>query len=228
MWCVLAAASAVLPLARSATASELPLIVLPCAPSSRGPLLFLVKRVLVENANGAVTQPSVPAWAGQWTPVAGSPEITTASTITLALRLFAAQTGQTIPGASAAIVQADQSDLEVAKIVIVPTTEAVLAQLAAAAAQAIATGSPSQRVLDEVDVLSSTEALERIGPVPAPPDGWASWVVANVYAGTTPDGLDTTFPVLVSLLSARSVQPATLFRQALLGVGTACGGAPAS
>lgn len=228
--CLAAAASAAPSLARTAAAGEQPLVVLPCAPSSRGPLVFLGRRTLVESPNGAVgagVPPFVPAWAGQWTPVAGSLEVTTTSTITLAARLFAAQTGQTIPGASAAIVQADQTDLEVVKVVVVPTTEAVLEQLVAAAEQAIATGAPSQHVLDEVAVVSGAEALERIGPVSPPPDGWAAWVVTNVYGGTTPGALDVTFPVLVAQLSARSVQLATPFRQALLGAGTACGGAGA-
>lgn len=222
--CVVAAVGPLV-MARCAAASELPLVVLPCAPSSRGPLVLLGRRVFVQGTS--TSTPSVPAWAGQWTPVTGSPELTTTSVITLALRLFAAQTGQTIPGASGAIVRADTSDAEVAKIVIVPTSEAALTQLAAAAEQAIAAGSASQDVFAEVAVLPTVEAVERLGPVAVPPGGWAPWVIENVYGGAAPSALDVAFPLLVNLLAARSMQPATLFQQAFLGVGAACGGAPA-
>lgn len=220
--CIVVAAGAALSCARVAGAIEQPLIVLPCAPSSDGPRVLLGRRVFVQGELGASTQPSVPAWAGQWTPIAGSPEIVTTSTITLALRLFASQTGQTIPGASAAVVQADTSDFEITKVVLVPTTGQALEQLAAAAGDAIDAGSPLQPVLDEVAVVSVAEALERIGPVAPPQDGWDSWVIANVYDGVPPGALDTTFPLLVSLLTERSVQSATSFRQALLGVATVC------
>ncbi|MFN8601725.1 MAG: hypothetical protein U0842_14750 [Candidatus Binatia bacterium] len=220
--CIVVAAGAALPCARVAVAIEQPLIVLPCAPSSLGPRVLLGRRVLVQGELGASTQPSVPAWAGQWTPIAGSPEILTTSTITLALRLFAAQTGQAIPGASAAVVQADASDFEITKVVLVPTTEQALEQIAAAAGDAIDAESPLQPVLDEVAVVSVAEALERIGPVAPPQDGWAAWVIANVYGGVPQGALDTTLPTLVALLSERSVQPATSFRQALLGVATVC------
>jgi hypothetical protein len=171
--------------------------------------------------------PFVPAWAGQWTPIVGSAPVTSTSLITLASRLFAAQTGQPLPNTSAAVVRSDLSDDQASQVVLVPMSAARLERLAADAQQTLGTGSTQQGWLAEVQVMTLGEALLRIGPVPPPANGWAAYVVQQVYGGMSPGALDTTFPLLVSMVSARSVQPATPFQQAFLGIGNACGGDPA-
>lgn len=215
-------------LAPVAAAGEQPLVVLPCASSGDGARVLFGRRVLVQTGGGAdVQSPFVPAWAGQWTPITGSVAVTSTSVITLAARLFTAQTGQPLPGASSARVLSDQSDDAASKVVVVPMSDQQLEQLATATQESITAGSPRQGWLAEVQVVTTAEALQRMGPVPPPEGGWAAYVVQRVYGGMQPGALDTTFPVLVGVLSARSQQPPTMFQEALLGVGAVCGAAAA-
>lgn len=217
----------VLPLVREAAATELPLIVLPCAPTGDGTSILLARRVPIQTEGGPGEQvPFVPAWAGQWTPIAGSVPATSTSVITLAARLFAAQTGQPLPNTSSAVVRSDLSDDQVSQVVLVPMSEAQLERLAADAQQSLGSGGTRQGWLAEIQAVALADALVRIGPVPPPASGWAAYVVQQVYAGMPPGALDTTFPLLVSMVSTRSVEPATPFQQAFLGIGKACGGSP--
>lgn len=221
--------SAALPqLGGSASGGALPIVVVPCAPAAPGPRVLLAQRVLLQTWSGGQTQPpTVPSFAGQWGPVFGSPSASGSSVQQAAVRLFAAQTAQPLPNAAKATVQAEQSDFVMTEYVIVPMSEAVLDRLAAATAQAIVSRAPQQGVLSTVESLSLPEALERLGPIAPPADGWEAFVVAQAFAGQQPGPLDIEVPALTTMLTYRTVQTSDTFQQALLLAGRVCASTPA-
>lgn len=186
--------------------------------------MLLAQRVLLQTWSGGQTQspPTIPNWAGQWGTIAGSAFAGGRPPVQTASQLFLAQTGVTLPSLANATVQADSSDFELFQYVFVPLTQAQLTELVDDVNQAIATNVATEGVLSTVAAVSSTEALLRMGPVPAPPNGWSSFLVEEAYGGQEPGALDVTFPILVQLITSRTTMSDEIFQEALLLLPSAC------
>jgi hypothetical protein len=214
-------------LARSAQAAGVPLAVIPCAPATPSPRVLLVQRVLVQTRSGGRSQPAtIPAFAGQWGPIAGSVASSSQPVQSVAARLFYAQTGVALTAASGGRVFSDENDFELAQTVVVPETEAELARLAEEVNQAIAAGAPQEGVLSSVESVPLGDAVARLGPVAPPEGGWPSYIVRAAFGGQMPGALDVEFPILVQQIAFRTQMVSDAFQTALLLAARSCGEAP--
>lgn len=223
---VTAGASDAVPVVQASGAIGVPIVVIACAPSTPGPRVLVVQRTLLQTrSNGRTQAASVPAWAGQWGMIAGSPSASGGTVQQNAAALLAAQTGQSFPSGSILRVDiaSDPSDFASTQYVIVQMSESALEQLASGASAAIGAGTPPQGVLAAAEAVSFPEALQLFGPVVPPADGWTAYVVENAFGGVMPGPLDTTFPILVTMLTTRTQQTTDAFQEALLLAGS-CGG----
>lgn len=205
-----------------------PCLIVPHAGTPEGTFVLIARVAFVAHRQPGRPSPSVasiPHHAGQWVPIGGALAeddrlpaaafgiFAEATGIDLGDRQVRARFALDLP----VIVRFVDADLNPVTALYVAADRSGLAALAAEINRTLG-AHLARGVLTEVAVVPLPEALMRIGPVAPPPGGWRAVILHEVYGGVVPGALDTTFPVLVAQITARSREPAAQFALALQGI----------
>jgi hypothetical protein len=184
-----------------------------------GAELLLVKRCLIQKwMDGGPSHPSIPHWAGQWGVISALPE-RSQPIETSAYTAFFAQTGINLSDPPVAgkyrITAAETKTLQDAGYNPIPVFYLAcqadgMRDLQTDIQHNIDARKVQNGVLLSAEVRRISEAKTLIGPVPPPPKGWKSYVIANYYGGNPPR-LNPPIDTQTKTMTARSAEPPTGF-----------------
>ncbi len=206
--------------------------ILPYAETDDGTTMLLAKRHLIQrlikgqkfNTSKGVW-PLIPEWAGQWVVIGGA-GLDSESGEEATRRLFREQTGVNLADGQTADYGIVEQQLKLFTddnydnfiVLYLKLTGSGIQTLAANATQNIDDRSVYDGVLEMVDVEFGPLALQKIGPIKPPADGWRAFLVQNYFGGQQPGMLNTTIDTLEMQIKKNSTQDATWFKTAIEAV----------